>query len=74
MNELLDKQVAYAAMFEFLTSYFEITKSDDIGSLLGSMAVLQDGITADPAIWSEWLQCIEKAKKREVIQSLKIKK
>ena len=61
-------------MFSFLENYYELTKSDDIGSLLASMSLLQDGGSADPAIWREWLEAIEKTKKGKVDVELKFNK
>ena len=57
----LSEQEAYAAMFAFLEYHYSLTKSDDLGALLGSMALLPDKSPADPAIWEEWLEAIEKA-------------
>ena len=74
MNDKLDIRTAYAAMYEFLIGYYERTKSDDVGSLLGSMSLLDDGGTADPTMWQDWLECIEKAKRQEIDQSLGLKK
>jgi len=54
MNELNPLQ-AYRAMFYFLEAYYERTGADDVGALLGSMQLLEDGMPADSAIWSEWL-------------------
>ncbi len=34
-------------MVSFLEHYYEQTKSDEIGALLGSLQLLDDGITAD---------------------------
>lgn len=67
MNETTQKE-AYLSMFAFLERYYELTKSDDIGSLLGSMSLLQDGETADPAIWNDWLEAIEKVKNMRSLQ------
>ena len=50
----LDIQEAYNAMFEFLASYYERTQSDDVGALLGSMSLLDDGKPVDPAVWQDW--------------------
>ena len=55
----LTEKEAFLAMYSFLDEYYQITKSDDIGSLLGSMSLLQDGGTVDPAIQSSWLQAVE---------------
>jgi len=74
MKDQLDIRTAYAAMYEFLIGYYERTKSDDVGALLGSMSLLEDGGTADPAIWQDWLESIEKAKGQVVDQSLGLKK
>lgn len=46
---------AYIAMTVFLDSVFERTQSDDLGSLLGSLSLLKDGSSADPALWHDWL-------------------
>jgi len=51
-----------------------MTKSDDIGSLLGSMSLLEDGRTADPAIESDWLKAVEKALEGEVNAGLVLRK
>jgi hypothetical protein len=57
MPRLTEKE-AFAAMVLFLEKFYETTKSDDVGALLGSMMVLGDGGTADPAIWEEWVECV----------------
>jgi len=50
----------------FLEKYYEETKSDDVGSLLGdiSLDIWKDGSTGDPAAWCEWIQCIEEVTKK----------
>ena len=62
---MTDKE-AYAAMYAYLVMVYERTQSDDLGALLGDMSTLPDGGTADPAVWHEWLACLEKAKRGEV--------
>ncbi len=52
--------VAYAAMNILLRDAYE--RTDELGALLGSMSLLEDGKPADPAVWDEWVQAIEKAK------------
>lgn len=59
--ESLSKKEAYLAMFAFLEERYEMTQSDDLGVLLGSMMLLDDGETADPAVWHEWCDAIEKS-------------
>ena len=59
--KILTTQEAFVAMRSFLESYYERTKSDDVGALLGDMQLLGDGMTADPATWEDWLVCVEKS-------------
>jgi hypothetical protein len=66
MSINLTEKEAYTAMYAYLVKIYEITKSDDLGSLLGSMSTLANGETADPAIWDDWLKCIEEVKKGKV--------
>jgi hypothetical protein len=47
----LSKEQAYQTMYSFLESYYQLTGSDEIGGLRGSMSLLVDGATADPAIF-----------------------
>ena len=70
MDIQLSEKEAYAAMYIYLEKFYEITKSDDVGGLLGSMSILSDGSTADPAIWEEWIECIILAKQGNVDLSL----
>jgi len=50
MEKLTEKQV-FLMMIEFLDIYYQQTKSDDIGSFLGSLQLLEDDQPADLAIW-----------------------
>ena len=72
MGKSLDNKTAYVAMYEFLVGYYERTKSDDVGALLGGMSLLADGDTADPAMWSDWLECVSNAKHGKADISLKL--
>ncbi|OYD08798.1 hypothetical protein [Paludifilum halophilum] len=56
----LSSKEAFEAMALFLEEHYKRTDSDDIALLLGSMQFLKDGNTADPAIWNDWLDCIQK--------------
>lgn len=51
---LLSYDEAYDAMYDFLDHYYEITHSDDIGALLGDLALLPDGMPADASILKRW--------------------
>lgn len=46
---------AYVTMFLFVEKYFQVTASGTIALFLGSGSLLDDGSTADPAIWGEWI-------------------
>ena len=48
-------------MFHFLEQLYFSTKSDDLGSFLGSMSFLTSGKTADPAMWNRWNKSVEYA-------------
>ena len=61
------------AMYSFLDNYYQLTKSDDVGGLLGSMSLLNDGRSADPAIQEEWEEAIVKSLKNEVNVKLELK-
>jgi hypothetical protein len=42
-------------MVTFLKGYYERTRSDKAGSLLGEMKILEDGKVTLPGTWQEWL-------------------
>ncbi len=56
----ISKRTLEAAMRLFLEDYYEQTHSDDVGALLGDIQLLEDGMTADPAVWDDWLACVDK--------------
>ncbi|PUB31169.1 hypothetical protein LUW10_03590 [Pseudomonas veronii] len=60
ITENLTPELAYLAMYEFLVDIYQRTKSDELGSMLGSMSYLADGETADPTIWKDWMLCVTK--------------
>lgn len=62
MNISLTEKEAYAAMYTFLVKLYETTQSNDLGGLLGDMSTIGDGETADPAVWHEWLRCVDQVK------------
>ena len=73
-NSTLTEKQAFLAMYSFLDEYYQLTKADDVGSLLGSLSLLEDGGTADPAIKADWLKAIEKVLKGEVNAKLVLRK
>jgi len=58
MENKLTKLQAFNAMVKFLEGYYEKTKSDDIGSLLGDLQLFSDGGTFDPAAWDDWIESV----------------
>lgn len=73
MSELTKKE-AYLAMFEFLDAHYQLSPSDEIGSLLGSMSLLDDGFPADHAMYHDWIAAIEKVKNHQVDANLHLTK
>jgi hypothetical protein len=58
--DTLTIQQAFEAMQLFLEDYYERTRSDDVGALLGDLQGMEDGAPADPAAWQEWMACAKK--------------
>ncbi|MEM5370057.1 hypothetical protein V4C53_29020 [Paraburkholderia azotifigens] len=59
---------AYRAMFYFLEHEYELTKSDELGGMLGSLSWLiwEGGHgPADPGAWQDWQEAVSKALSRE---------
>ncbi len=52
-------------MVLFLEGFYERTKSGDVGALLGQMMILEDGTTADPATWDDWMKCVHRVGSKE---------
>ena len=66
MERKLTIREAYQAMYTFLEQYYQLTHADEIGAMLGGMSTLQDGGTADPAFWEDWLLAVERATNGQV--------
>ncbi len=64
-NGKLTKLEAFLAMTKFLEGYYQRTSSDDVGSLLSGMQILQDGDTADSAAWYDWIESVKKVLKNK---------
>jgi hypothetical protein len=62
MEKLTERQ-AFEAMVLFLESFYERTNSDDVGGLLSDLLMSQDGTTADPAAWDDWMECVQKVRR-----------
>ena len=49
-------------MLSYLDKIWELTKSDSLAALLGSMVLLSDGYPIDVAIKNDWNRAVEIAK------------
>jgi hypothetical protein len=58
MSDQLSTPDAYRAMFRFLEAYYDRTGSDELGALLGGLAIDEDGQPMDPAAWTDWLAAV----------------
>ena len=74
METPLTAKEAFAAMYFFLDELYQKYGFDQLGGLLGGMSLLDDGITADPALWNDWLRMVAKAKEGNPDLGLHLKK
>ena len=72
MNNTLTTEQVYTAMFSFLDDYYNRTKSDDVGGLLGGMSLMNDDKPMDMAIWRDWLESVAKVQAGQVDAYLKL--
>lgn len=56
----LSVREAYLCMVNFLEAYWERGErsSDDLANLLSGLPLLQDGLSSDPAMMSDWLDAV----------------
>ncbi|MDO4795656.1 MAG: hypothetical protein Q4A28_06940 [Brachymonas sp.] len=60
--EKITVEQAYRAMFYFLENEYELTHSEELAGMLGSLSwEIFDGGPADSASWSDWLNAVKKA-------------
>jgi hypothetical protein len=57
-EQRLTERQAYLCMFEFLRRHYERGPTDEVGGLLGSLSLLQDGQAADPAYAGAWAEAV----------------
>jgi hypothetical protein len=57
--EMLTIHQAYAAMLLFLQRYYNNTQSEDVAILISGMYLIDEGSTADPGSWFEWMEDVE---------------
>ena len=73
MSSLTTKE-AFLAAFAFIEDRYKIIRSDDLANMLSDMSLLSDYETADPAVWHEWCEAVEKAKSGEVDARVKLRR
>ncbi|NTW40618.1 MAG: hypothetical protein HGA44_12150 [Cellulomonadaceae bacterium] len=52
---------AFIAMRRFLEQFYE-RAGDDMQTLIADVTLEADGLPVDPAAWSDWLRCLDKAR------------
>ncbi len=62
---------AFKAMYLYLHNLYELTGSEDLAGLLGSMSLLEDGMPVDSACWEDWIDAIEKIKSEKINLDIK---
>jgi hypothetical protein len=56
----LTRDEAYSAMFEFVGHRYELTQSKDIASFMMDIQIMEDGVSADPALIDDWNEAVDK--------------
>ena len=60
--DTLNQKEAFVAMINFLELYWQLTNSEDVAILLGSLTLQVNGMPNDIGMWKEWGKCCEQAK------------
>lgn len=71
MQKKLTQLQAYNATVKLFTVYYQETKADDLGAILGSMSFLKNKKTVDSAMWEIWGECLEKIFPHKKLQNFK---
>lgn len=74
MSNTITIEQAYKAMYLYLEALYDMTGSDDLAGFLGGMSTLEDGKPVDSAIWSDWLEAVDKSKNNPDISSILCRK
>ena len=61
MNDKITILHAYRAMLLLLNQYYFEFGQNELGAVLSDFQLLEDGHTADPAVWQDWLLAINQA-------------
>ena len=60
MTNTLTRKQAYLAMYAFLENYYDLSKADDVGALLGGLSLTADGSPLDSAFWVDWEEAVQR--------------
>jgi hypothetical protein len=61
---VLDEREAFEAMTRFLTAFYKRTNGD-MATLMADIEMQSDGLTNDPAAWSDWMHFVAEVKAGE---------
>jgi len=61
---MLTAEDGFAAMFEFLSSYWNQFKTAKLADVLGDLHPAEHGISSDPAAWDDWIKAVRKVTTR----------
>lgn len=66
MQEKLTIMQAYKAMYQFINDYSaRLGDPDALAAMLGDLRLYKDEQPVDPAMWSDWLEAIQKVMNKE---------
>ena len=66
MEKKLTLLEAYKAMYELLRDlYYREGQPDNLGVYLSDLQLLENGNTADPALWDDWLMVVKRVLENE---------
>jgi hypothetical protein len=64
-DSILTAEDGFAAMYEFLKSYWIEFKTANLVDVLGDLQPAEYGKSSDPAMWDEWMKAVRKVKTRQ---------
>lgn len=68
----MTEEEAYAAMFIYLDEIWKIHKWEPLAIILGDLALLEDGSSADPVAMQDWKAAVARARAGEKAGNLGI--
>ncbi len=59
---MLTAEDGFAAMYEFLRSYWKEFKTANLVDVLSDLQPAERGQSSDPAAWEDWLKAVRKVR------------